>query len=257
MLVYLSFGKRQYGKKRVEPHQKRAWEFQAVLKGRIGVLQPTGPEPLQANRLWIFPPGHKHGWIGHKNEISQIAVFHFLTAPELISRLIGKKEHLEIPLSSKNIRDITDLALNAKHHWTRPTAGMILCYEHALMELSLLAWEASRHHAKDQLNDRARKRVDAAIIWYTERMEENPGLSDIARAVGVSVSHLKRLFDEVLQDSPKHILTQIRFQRALQLMSSNDLKLETISENCGFSSASSFSRAFSDKFGCSPISWRK
>jgi len=75
-------------------------------------------------------------------------------------------------------------------------------------------------------------------------MEENPAFPQVARAVGVSSVHLRRLFHEVLQASPTQIMDQLRFQRAMQLMSDSSMKLEVVGYRCGFGSASVFSRAF-------------
>ncbi|MFM8716248.1 MAG: helix-turn-helix transcriptional regulator [Spartobacteria bacterium] len=78
----------------------------------------------------------------------------------------------------------------------------------------------------------------------------------MARATGVSTAHLRRLFHQVLHASPNQIMDQMRFQRAMQLMSDPAIKLESVGEQCGFGSASAFSRAFKTKFGCAPQVWR-
>jgi AraC-like DNA-binding protein len=51
-------------------------------------------------------------------------------------------------------------------------------------------------------------------------------------------------------------MDQLRFQRAMQLMSDPAMKLEHVGYRCGFTSASVFSRAFKAKYGCSPQAWR-
>ena len=133
---------------------------------------------------------------------------------------------------------------------------MMICYEHALMALSLIVCEAFASRAGDAYASYPQSRVNAAIIWYAERMAENPAFPEVARAVGVSTAHLRRLFHEVLQTSPNQIMDQLRFQRAMLLMSDPAMKLEAVGYQCGFASASAFSRAFKTKFGCSPQSWR-
>lgn len=256
MLIYHGTGERYYGEKPVYPNLRRAWEFQAVLRGKIAPLNPQGAETLKANRLWIFPPRHVHGWVGEKSKKAQVAVFHFLAVPEILRSLIEKNEILEIELSPKDIRRLQELSSKVASYWNHPAPGMMLCYEHALLELSLMACESNAYRMLKSQEVFSKKRVDAAILWYAERIEESPGLLEVARAAGVSSAHLRRLFQEVLQTSPKNIMDQLRFQRAMQLMSDANMKLEIISEKCGFSSASAFSRAFKIKFGCSPESWR-
>jgi AraC-like DNA-binding protein len=211
---------------------------------------------VQAQRLWIFPPGHSHGWVGEAKGSAQVAVFHFLTAPALLTQFLNPQGFIEIELNLRQVRQIKALVGQVEPYWNRPAPGMMICYEHALMELSLIACEACAAQALPIQESYAQSRVNAAIRWYAERMETNPGFPQVARAVGVSAAHLRRLFHEVLLASPSQIIDQLRFQRATQLMSDPEMKLESIGQQCGFGSASVFSRAFKTKFGASPQAWR-
>ena len=257
MLIYFGTGERRYGDKPFASQRRRAWEFQVVLSGKIGLSLDEGGQQPKTHRLWVFPPGHPHGWAGERGRAAEVAVFHFLSAPELLTRLLNSQNFLEIPLNGRNIRRIRELARNVERYWTRPAPGMMICYEYALMALSLIAYEACAASATEARQSYQQSRVNAAILWYAERMESSPALSEMARAVGVSTAHLRRLFHEVLQTSPNQILSQLRFQRALQLMSEPATKLEVVASRCGFGSASAFSRAFKSHFGSSPISWRR
>lgn len=256
MLSYLGRGSRFYGLHPIPVCRRTAWEFQAVLKGRIGITLPQGASPLQSRRLWISPPGHAHGWTGSGNDEAQVAVFHFVSAPEILRQAVDEKGFLEVPLSTGTVRRLFLLAKSVERYWRHPAAEMMIYYEHALMELSMIFCEANIQLKENTEKSITEKKVDQAIAWYAERVADNPSLPDVAVAVGVSVAHLRRLFGSVLQTSPKHIMDQVRFQRAIQLMSNRSLKLETISEKCGFTSASAFSRAFKGKFGCPPALWR-
>ncbi len=254
MLIYLGRGKRRYGEAPIQPARRRAWEFQAVLRGRLAPLFPEGPGPIEASHLWIFPPGHAHGWTSEQATTAEVAVFHFLSAPELLSRMLDAKGYLELALTPANVRQIRELTRKVGSYWEHPAPGMILCYEYALAALSLMACEALARQPQSKRFPEGR--VNAAMVWYAERMEQSPSFPDLARAVGVSPAHLRRLFHEVLQASPAQVFDQLRFQRAIQLMSEPSVKLEEVGERCGFGSASSFSRAFKNKFGCSPQAWQ-
>lgn len=254
MLIYLRTGERRYGEKPVIRYSRRAWEFQAVLKGKIGLTLHSGVQPLQAHRLWIFPPGHSHGWSGEKGRTADVVVFHFLSAPELLNRFLNSEGFIEIVLTRRVLHQIRQLANQIETYWKKPAPGMMICYEHALLALSLIACEAFA--GKIEEVSYSQNRVNAAIYWYAERMKLNPAFPEVASAVGVSTSHLRRLFHEVLQTSPNQVLDQLRFQRALQLMSDPAMKLETVAYLCGFGGVSIFSRAFKSKFGSSPQTWR-
>lgn len=255
MLIYLGTGPRRYGEEPLPPSRRRGWEFQAVLKGKIAPSLPGEPQPPPLrHRLWIFQPEHIHGWAGERGRAAEVAVFHFLTVPESLKRILEPRGMTEIDLTPGEVRQLRGLARKVAPYWARPASGMMVCYEYALMALSLLASE--KLGSLTEPESHAQASVNAALNWYSERMEEDPSFPEIARAVGVSGVHLRRLFHKVLQASPGNVIDQLRFQRATQLMSDPAIKLEEVGLRCGFGSASSFSRAFKAKFGASPQEWR-
>jgi len=254
MLIYLGTGTRHYGAKPYEPTRRGCWEFQAVVRGGIGMLLPGQAGRVGRRRLWLSGPEHAHGWTGEAGRDAEVVVFHFATVPEPLRRLVRDDAAIEIALSAADCRRLHELARRAAVYWRHPAPGMMMCHEHVLLELSLLVHEACKSSKGGADNDR---RVGEALRWYVERMEQNPSQAEVARAVHVSPSHLRRLFHEVLQAAPKQTFDQLRFQRALQLMADPGMKLAAVGEACGFESQSAFSRAFKAKFGCAPDGWRE
>lgn len=76
--------------------------------------------------------------------------------------------------------------------------------------------------------------------------------SEIARAAGVSVPHLRRLFIKQLGKSPKERFEERRAKAAEQLVRETEKPLKAISVELGFSSPAHFSRWFSQRFKASP-----
>lgn len=255
MLIYLGRGLRNYTKKPILVGVRRAWEFQAVLRGEIAPVHAEGRGDARSSHLWVFPPGYAHGWTSESNRGAEIVVFHFLFVPAALQSLAHRTRCFEVSLTSAHKKRLDFLAEQASRYWKHPGPGMAVCFEHILMELSLLVLESSQSNLLQSV-DAARERVDAAIAWYVERMEQSPSLEAAACAVGVSPAHLRRIFHEVLQSSPKEVFDQLRFRRAMQLMADPATKLESVGSLCGFGSASAFSRAFKAKFGNSPKAWR-
>lgn len=256
MLAYFSYGKRRYYENPLNhlQQQRRFWEFQAVIQGRIGKM-PAGvtTTSIQASTLWLSPPGSAHGWAGEPKKDATIVVFHFSYIPKSLATLINSRQQVEIPLSSENCRRLRKLAQGVQNYWERPAPGMLLCYEHALLELSFLTHEALQH---DQSLPEHRKQSNAAVqqalLWYNEHMQDNPSLTTIAQKVHSSPANLRRLFHQSLQASPKDVFDQLRYQRAMQLLTDTHEPLAKIADKCGFQDQSAFSRAFKHHFMCSP-----
>lgn len=236
-------------------HSRPYWEFQAVIEGKIGMSLENEPAELASQRLWLSAPGHPHGWTGEPERAARVAVFHFLSIPELVKRHMRKRTCLSLPLSRENCSRLKRLSETIAEAWRSPQPDLPLRHEHLLLELSLLVCEHDRTSTTSDLTT-SQRRVDAALNWFNQHMQFNPSLEDVASASGASPAHLRRLFHEVMESSPKKVFDQLRFQRAIHLMTDHETKLETISAECGFQSASAFSRAFKQKFGCSPDQWR-
>lgn len=83
-------------------------------------------------------------------------------------------------------------------------------------------------------------------------------LQDLADLVELSPFHFQRLFKQEIGLSPNECLAQIRLERAAHLMILNvNVSFSDIAQDCGFSSLSVFSRAFSQQFDLSPSQFRQ
>jgi transcriptional regulator GlxA family with amidase domain len=92
-----------------------------------------------------------------------------------------------------------------------------------------------------------------AAIGVMERQLANPApRRDLAKAAGVSLRQLERLFAQHLGASiERHYLT-LRLARARELLRQTSLPVLEIGAECGFSSASHFARVYRRVFGWPP-----
>lgn len=81
-------------------------------------------------------------------------------------------------------------------------------------------------------------------------------VSDLARVVMCSPTHLRRLFQKVVGMSPQQWLLERRLRKAAQLLQTTDKTVQQIADECGFESLSHFSRYFKAKFGITPSQYR-
>lgn len=255
MLYYAGTGGRDYFRRPVPCRQRAHWEFQAVLSGKIAMTGPAGSASLRSAHLWISAPGHAHGWAGSSARPAQVLVFHFLTIPEILARRIPECGCIELALSKKQVARLRELSC---FDWWRMSPEILLRSEHVLMELSLLALDFLEVAEADASHDEGipALRVRQALDWFAARMASNPGLGEVAHAVGCSASQLRKHFYAIMRRAPKAVFDQLRFQRALQLLAAPEAKLSWIGETCGFGEPSVFSRAFKAKLGVSPARWR-
>ncbi len=99
------------------------------------------------------------------------------------------------------------------------------------------------------------------LLKVVQLMQDNVaepiGCHDLAAAVHLSTRQLERLFFKYLNQSPAKHYLKIRLDRARNLIRQTAQPLLTIAMDCGFTSASHFSKAYVDHFGQPPSAERK
>lgn len=95
-------------------------------------------------------------------------------------------------------------------------------------------------------------------IWIA--VEKKPAhdwtLNELADLACVSTEHLRRMCIKEIGRSPMRHLTFIRLQRAMNLISTSNDKIETIAKEVGFACIQSFTSAFKERFGSPPSHFR-
>lgn len=257
MLRYLNSGEREYGRWPTDVAMRKNWEFQAVVAGRCAPVLARGESlPVQAARLWVFPPETAHGWTSLPDEQCRIVVMHFDRPPEVIEQAADERGLLEIPLTLAEMRRIEALHDAVEPHFRRLTDHSEIVFDHAMLELSLIALRNVPAHPLTGADGYARRKVEQAMAWYSEHLPTGPSVAAMARAVYVSPPHLRRLFQQATGRSPLAAMQRAQLDRAKHLMATTDLPLKHVATASGFTGASVFSRAFHRVEGVPPRTWR-
>lgn len=106
-----------------------------------------------------------------------------------------------------------------------------------------------RHGCRNRHLARAVEIMQAAL-------EVPPRPCEIAEELGISVRQLERLFMRYLGTTPKRHQTELRLERARNLVMQTELSIIEIAMACGFTSPSHFSKLYRSRFGVSPGSSR-
>jgi AraC-like DNA-binding protein len=94
------------------------------------------------------------------------------------------------------------------------------------------------------------------VNQIAQRQGEHPNLREIARALGISPSHLRARFRASCGVSIGRHLRHLRLEQACGLLRLGPQRVSEVAEQCGFSSIYSFSRAFRLAYGVSPLAYR-
>ncbi|HEX2101280.1 MAG TPA: AraC family transcriptional regulator [Candidatus Synoicihabitans sp.] len=257
MLRYLGLGKRFYGDRPMPPHKRVNWEFLAVVRGRIAPFErdEARPPPV-ADTFWLYPPGVVHGWVGEPGRSCELIVIHFSTVPPALERVTLLHGHLQTGLSAADKALLRRIANQLKRHYWRPTLEGDIRADRALMDLSLLILRDYEERRQPREVGGSLQKVITAEDWLRAHLLENPSIAEAAQVIGLSASQLNRLFVRVRKESPQQVLNRLKIGRAMELLGSTNAKLQSIADECGFSSASNLCRAFKAAKGHPPTKWR-
>ncbi|UQS83089.1 AraC family transcriptional regulator [Bombilactobacillus thymidiniphilus] len=103
-------------------------------------------------------------------------------------------------------------------------------------------------NTKTYLSDCTQK----TIQYMGTNFQKSLTIENISHSIGFERSHLTKVFKKDTQMTPKHYLTRLRVDYALDLLSTTDLSVATIANQSGFASTDVFIRSFKHLFATTP-----
>lgn len=131
---------------------------------------------------------------------------------------------------------------------------------HSLLELSrLLINNLTLLHTRNPPHSRNRQsqRIELVMDYMRENLERHEPLSSYAAYGGYSISRFSESFRNHCGVSPMAYLTELRIQKACELLDSTDLQVGEIATQIGIQDTLYFSRIFRKHTGLPPTQYRK
>lgn len=101
-------------------------------------------------------------------------------------------------------------------------------------------------------------RINRVIDYIEAHIEDELTLSRLSRVASFSPFHFHRIFKGIVGEPLFRFIQRVRLEKAANRLITNPKATVTeIAFSCGFSSSSSFARAFRDCFGTSATRWRE
>lgn len=100
-------------------------------------------------------------------------------------------------------------------------------------------------------------RIRSVVAHIDAHYAEKLSIADLAKLAGMSVTHFRRIFLQVMQISPLKYVTTIRINAARKLLISTDKLLTEIAVETGFWDQSHFVKAFKAERGITPNRYRR
>jgi AraC-like DNA-binding protein len=149
--------------------------------------------------------------------------------------------------------DIRNIFVKAFHNWMRNDIYRLPKAYGVLYDIytSILYVESQKYTKSSDIHLKA---VELILQNYN-----NPEFSveHLCERLGLSPSHVRRIFSENARMSPIKYLGYVRCEQAKSMLTSSNLSVGEIAESVGFSDPLYFSRLFKKNIGLSPLEYRK
>lgn len=99
--------------------------------------------------------------------------------------------------------------------------------------------------------------VSRAIEYINSNIEKNITIDEICSEIHMSKYHFCRQFKKVTDTTVMKYILKTRIVMAKNMLLNDNLSITEISNRCGFSSVSYFSRVFKEETGSNPLNYKK
>jgi AraC family transcriptional regulator len=257
MLRYFAYSIRNFRMVPDLSDHRLNWEVWVTFAGRVRPRFRSAPDRvISGANFWVMPPGIQYRWVAEDPEIER-AVFHFAYIPHELEEIVQIRGYLARRLNGDELMAAREIAVAvdvAQQHRGRLSA---LLFQRAALDLAMIALRGEADAARSGLDSRAAECAENAVAWYRAHVRERPKFSRLADEMHISVSHLRRLFQQHYRTCPKMVLDKVRLGLAAHLMSSSRDTLEVIAREAGFHSSTDLCRVFTKHYGHSPNVWRR
>jgi AraC-like DNA-binding protein len=108
----------------------------------------------------------------------------------------------------------------------------------------------------DATSEKTVRLIDLALDFINKNYSYGLTVSQIANHLGISRSHLFRIFKENMDMSVQSYLLSYRLERAESMLKNTDRSVKEIMYSCGFKDSPNFSRQFRSAYGLPPGAYR-
>lgn len=95
------------------------------------------------------------------------------------------------------------------------------------------------------------------VKYISSNLSDGLRICDVAKHFNISEKNLMRKFNKSVGMSPKKYITQLKMERAIELIDAEGLKLSEVAAALGYSDQYAFSKAFKQFYEISPAEHRK
>lgn len=172
--------------------------------------------------------------------------------PGLLSRAICSLD------GTKDVLGLTRVFDEIRHARPSPVTARAY-YEAKVIETCtlILDWSFTDRSVTPPVRVADRTALNLARRHINDHLDQEITVADLCRITCMSASKLTRLFKQAEGATPQEFVRTCRMERACELLEKGDESMAEVAHAVGFARQGSFSEAFKERFGVSPLKYRR
>lgn len=228
-----------------------------VARGVCELEENGEKKKIRAGSIILYRPGEPqtYGFLAADRAVSYY--IHFTGAGcEALLRHVGLEHGRVFFIGNSSSYSTVFEHLVSDFHLRRPF-WEDSCAADLWQLLSIIGRRLSQAAAKGTAQRHREKRIEEICRRMHREYSSSRPVTDYAAGCCLSASRFTHLFRECTGVSPSRYLTDIRMEKAKQLLVDTDLSVQDAAAMVGFSDANYFSRQFRRSTGYSPVQYRR
>lgn len=245
-LFYIESGCLEY----TTPNGK--WVFPAGSGGLLNsnVLHTskiTQTEERNIQFLHLFDPAFISG--EHDSRIEKKYVLPLVSDPAIEMIVLNPG----IPIQAEILQMIRQAFEYSEQEW-----GYELKLRESLTHIWVMLFDLARPLMETQKDiNLSNDQIKMMMVYIHEHYGEHIAVEELAKVAHISKRACFRLFQEKLHMTPVEYITAYRLQTACQLLTTGNQPITEIANQCGLGSSSYFGKIFREKYGLTPLEYRR
>jgi AraC-like DNA-binding protein len=244
--------------------QFRSWCFLQVRSGICYWHEPGGAREIPAGAALVL--SRANGGVLCASQLSDVEIAFFCLEPERLAGLLSLREQLTLQTAA-SAEPGSARVLPPEHPVAQRFKNLRLRLNYSVsnlpVRLQLLQLFVDMFSAEfeqpppvgSEMDGRGRLRKLLDQMAASEFVELS--LADLAPKMRCSPRHVSRLFRAEMGASFREKQTELRLDKAREMLANSDAKVVEVALTSGYQSNSLFSLLFKKRFGLSPGKWRQ
>ncbi len=243
-------------------HTQVCDELTYAISGKATIISDNNETEMKEGSIHFIKKGCKHHIVASADECFRYICIgiNFNDKYDCISSLVKEnKEKFFFTKDDGTIKSLSNFLLNEFYYFDANSKTMINSYLTSIFTTLFRLYNTqTRNEIKKDYNYNLSMRTFYTILKYVDREYINiKSIKEISEHLSYNEDYISHLFKEKMGITLKEYLIQKKINMAKELLISNNLKIEVISEHLNFNTVHTFGQAFKRITSMSPTEYRK